>query len=220
MKDIIAGARDIVEFITKNIILSSLEVMNYFQDLKSFQKLTRFGAIFRFFLLILIEGVVVWFQIFCWAPKKTENLETDQNFAIGTEIKLKEQAVLLETLSAENEKLKQNHSDLIDELLVKKKEVQDLEENYEKTKLRNSSNSLKDELQDIEMFKCETSSLSFLTPTELREHMKTLHSQKLNRRLVAMTNLNKLEVKLSEQKMSVTSSLFELKNKEDYERHN
>ena len=123
-------------------------------------------------------------------------------------------------MTAGNEKLKQNHSDLIDELLVKKKEVQDLEENYEKTKLRNSSNSLKDELQDIEMFKCETCSLSFLTPTELREHMKTLHSQKLNRRLVAMTNLNKLEVKLSEQKMSVTSSLFELKSKEDYEKHN
>ena len=153
--------------------------------------------------------------------ERTEKIETDQNhFAIGTEVKLKEQALFLETLTEENENLKQNNSDLIDELLVKKKEVQDLEEDNEKTKLKSSSNSLKEELQEIEMYKCEPCSLSFINPTKLREHMKTLHLEKLNRRLIAMTNLNKLEVKLSEQRFSVTTSLFKLKNEEDYEKHN
>ena len=96
-------------------------------------------------------------------------------------------------MTEENENLKQNNSDLIDEFLVKKKEVQDLEEDNEKKKLKSSSNSL-EELQEIEMYKCEPCSLSFINPTKLREHMKTLHLEKLNRRLIAMTNLNKLEI--------------------------
>ena len=54
MKDIIAGARDIVEFITKNIILSSLEVMNYFQDLKTFQKLKRLESHLQKQFLVLV----------------------------------------------------------------------------------------------------------------------------------------------------------------------
>jgi hypothetical protein len=153
--------------------------------------------------------------------ERTEKVEHDRNYsALDAEIKLKEQEAALELLRIENEKLKQKSNDLIDELLVKKKEVLDLEENNEKTKLKNSSSSLKDELQQIEMFECETCSLNFETHLELRKHIKTLHSEKLNLRIVSLSKLNTMEVKLSEQKIKLTSSLLELKNKEVKERLN
>ena len=81
------------------------------------------------------------------------------------ENRLKETDDLIEMLKEENILWKQKHDDVVDELLLKKKEVLDLEESNGKMLLKNSSSSLDEELQQVARFICETCNLNILQHT-------------------------------------------------------
>ena len=121
------------------------------------------------------------------------------------ETKEKEFILEKETLKEEIRLLKQTNTDLKDELVLKSDENISLEENSRKASLQNSASSLKDELNQIQLFGCDHCALTFASLRELKLHMREIQREKLN----------SLKSKGSDQKVLLSSSIFKLKLKED-----
>ena len=118
----------------------------------------------------------------------------------------------IEALEKENKELKQRNDDLSDELQVKRREMKDLENMHENDELKNSVGSQHEELMQVEMFKCKRCNFNSLTLEELKHHKNTAHSEQVKTDL--STKISNLNAKISEQKVDVISSIYNLKNLE------
>ena len=130
---------------------------------------------------------------------------------VEAETKLKEH---INTLEIENNHLKQKNKDLDDELIVKKMKIQDIEDSLP---LKVSQNSLQDELEELSnlnIFKCEECSFDSSTEKEIKLHQKRTHRIFSTMKADLIKNLDASESKVLEQKVSLSSSLFNLKNEE------
>ena len=79
---------------------------------------------------------------------------------------------------------KKKHGDLTDELLMKNKEIQELENENKNKSLQNSVSSLSEELQNVKVIECEKCSLTYANLAGLKEHKKAAHEEKLNLKTV------------------------------------
>jgi hypothetical protein len=130
------------------------------------------------------------------------------------EHRLKEQDVLKEVLNAEKNLLKQKHDDVVDELLMRNKEIEKLKIENEKKSLQNSTSSLSEELDNVNIFGCKKCDITFSNLKELKQHTKETHAKTLHKKNYLMRKLSDLEQNVSQQKIDITSSVFKLKNKE------
>ena len=133
---------------------------------------------------------------------------------VENEGNLKEQSIHIDTLEIENKILKQKNKDLVDELLVKKNEIQDMEAS---TSLKFSHNSLKEELEEfsqLKVFKCDECSFDFPIENELKVHQKTMHGRNSTKKADLVDKIAAFENKISEQKINLSVSVFQLKDKE------
>ena len=108
--------------------------------------------------------------------------------------------VLDEKLAEFEEKLDFHRSreiDLEEEVVLKNNELELLKENLEKYKLKSSSSSIAEELEAVENLSVETKEIEF--------EKKELHKAHLK------AQLEKVKIRLEEQRLNFVSSLYELK---------
>ena len=115
--------------------------------------------------------------------------------------------------------LKLQIGDKQDEVDIKTREINDLKNQLSKLSLKSSANSLSEELQQANSFKCFQCSTVFGNNCELRVHTDTIHEQKTMLKVALLRKLSDLEHKVSEQKIKCTSSLYELEKLEIREHH-
>ena len=125
------------------------------------------------------------------------------------ERKLKEKALHIDTLEIENILLKQKNTDLVDELLIKKKEIEEAEE---AVSLKTSHSSLKEELSQLNVIECDECNLSFSLKAELTLHKQKVHEIVTNKGF--LSKLSALEINVSKQKIKLVSSALQLKTEE------
>ena len=106
------------------------------------------------------------------------------------------------------------NDDLNDEIVSKNEFIKDLESQVEKKSLTSSASSLCDELQQVKNYECDHCSLDFVSVEELKTHEIATHEEKNNFRFALLTKMANLQNEVSEQRLKVTSSLFELRNRE------
>lgn len=141
---------------------------------------------------------------------KADNAVIDVN-----EKKIKEQALVIKTLQNEKFLLEKKNVDLIDESEMQKVKVIELEQFIEKKASANSSaSSLSDELKQVQVFQCHKCDNSFVTHEDLKKHQKHVHDAKQKRMAVLQTKMNNIAQHLSEQKMSISSSILQFQKKE------
>ena len=105
----------------------------------------------------------------------------------------------------------QKNYDLIDELATKNKAIEDIEAT---SSLTSSQSSLKEELSQCKMLACDECNLSFSMEAELKHHQTTSNGT-IQREIADMIEkLNVLEKEVSDQKVNLMSSTFQLKNQE------
>ena len=127
---------------------------------------------------------------------------------------LKEQQVVLEALKVENCLIKQKHDDIMDELEVKRNEVIALENQAERESLKSSGSSFGEELEQLQIFQCNSCNLNFENKGKLEKHKSSKHEERSDVKIKLLIKLNSLEKKLSDQKQNLTTSLLKLKKKE------
>ena len=139
---------------------------------------------------------------------------------------------VVDDLNSNIEYLRTRGNDFEDELALKYKEVEDLQEiikqNSSEVNLKSSSSSLAEELQDasagldgceqpieeieaLEPFACDHCNLKFLSVKDLREHNAKVTQDILTKRINFLTQMNIMEQDLSQLKSDVSNSLFKLK---------
>ena len=144
--------------------------------------------------------------------KESKDKTETNNEHLECDTKLQENIEHLHNLEEENNILKQKKDDLIDELEIKKGEVKDLKIAQINNKLKNSGTSLKEELEQIKLVKCNKCQFTFVTLDALNDHKKNVHSETVKSDL--MQKIDSLKVMISDQKANSISSLYKLKEEE------
>ena len=128
------------------------------------------------------------------------------------ESELRENLLSMESLKVENSAIKKRNDDILDELLVKTKELDALE--IKRVALSNSGKSLNEELNELGLHKCDHCSLKFVNKQDLKSHMKRYHEERLRQKMKLLENVDRADKVLSKQNLKLTMAIFELKKKE------
>ena len=132
----------------------------------------------------------------------------------GLETKVNDQAIHIDKLEIENKCMKQKNIDINDELGAKNKELEDIKATIS---LKSSQKSLQEELLEFRMIECDECRILFSTDLELKQHLTTSHVIFTKLRTDVSSKQSALEKELSEQKVALVSSVFQLKAKETEE---
>ena len=103
--------------------------------------------------------------------------------------------------------------DLGEEILDKKTKIEDLENILAEKSLVQSKNSLKDELDQAFVASCEKCGKIFKTSADLIDHINNKHGKSAVKTKL-QTRVRELEIALSNQRKTLTSSLLKLREKE------
>jgi hypothetical protein len=153
------------------------------------------------------------------------DLKNKQNSLIDTYVQTEDSFIGNEggdhiaQLEEENIVLKQNNDDLKDEIVEKRREVAVFEEQLGQIeKLKDSASSLSDELGEVNAFACELCSDKFVSSHDLKEHRRTFHEERLRVKHELLMKLDRIQKRISQQGMELTSAIFALQKKERIER--
>ena len=130
------------------------------------------------------------------------------------EIEIMDKTVQVQESEIEKNTLKQKNNDLNDELVAKIKEIVDIEE---RTSLKSSQSSLKEELSRFQTFECNKCEKTFMNKANLQGHELSTHGKISKLKSDLKSRIDMLEKRVYEQKSNVASSLFKLKKKENEE---
>ena len=121
---------------------------------------------------------------------------------------------ILNELEAENKSIRLKCDDLTDEIELKNIQIKTLESKFEATKtLQDSTNSLSEELEMVQPFKCAVCSKEFASSNHLEEH-KEKHEENSDEKMLLLAKIKKMEKELLEQKIKISTSTLKLKEKE------
>ena len=122
-------------------------------------------------------------------------------------------------LQEENVLLRQNNDDLKDEVDEKRREFGSLEDQYDLIKnLKDSASSLSDELEEANVFKCELCHQICSSSDDLKDHIRTIHEERLKVKHELLMELGRMQTKIAQQSTQLTSAIFAYQKKERIER--
>ena len=136
---------------------------------------------------------------------------------------LAEKTASVIALQEENNALAKKNKDLEDEIIVKIKEIDTIKESIDKNDiekpLQSSASSLADELDLAQKlnFECESCRYETDSMVGLKCHIRRVHECPSVQKTLEM-KLKEMETKAYEQKFTLTSTLFKLKEKETFEK--